>query len=91
MLGAAANFLAATAASYSRFYHSLHIQMICPRTDGCPRADRSLNVPEIFQSAPWNGQWLEADLAEACAWVVQSWLHDGNLCFKIPRHLCGIV
>jgi hypothetical protein len=73
MLGAAANFLAATAASYSRFYQSLHIQMICPllaaRTDGCPRADRSLNVPEIFQSAPWNDQWLEADLAEACAWV----------------------
>ena len=51
----------------------LHIQMICPllaaRTDGCPSVDRSLNVPEIFQSAPWNDQWLEADLAEACDWV----------------------
>jgi len=77
ILGAAANFLAATAASYARFYHSvsfgLHIQMICPllaaRTDGCPSVDRSLNVPEIFQSAPWNDQWLEADLAEACDWV----------------------
>ena len=51
----------------------LHIQMICPllaaRTDGCRSVDRSLNVPEIFQSAPWNDQWLEADLAEACDWV----------------------
>ena len=51
----------------------LHIQMICPllatRTDYCSSVDRSLNVPEIFKAALWNGQWLEADLAEACAWV----------------------
>ena len=51
----------------------LHIQMICPllavRTDSSPSVDRSLKVPEIFQSAPWNDQWLETNLAEACDWV----------------------
>ena len=63
----------------------LHIQMICPllaaRTDGCPSVDRSLNVPEIFQSAPWNDQWLEADQAICVS--------NRLTIHLIPRYLCG--